>query len=197
MLTQRWQSARRALIGDTTTHLHTDASSLRKRYACDCQHRKKPLCCRCFRNSRIDRATRIQRRRDSSAPEKTRRTDSESRFLAMKKFSRSPASRLIDARQNRIFARIAAADSPAAISDIARCIAAYGEQLMHASVLMNMPTARQRRHVATTETLRRGRRRRRIGTTKTSHRAVQMPSLALSRSLTACGLALPPDDFIT
>src|SRR5258706_1198529 len=25
----------------------------------------------------------------------------------------------------------------------------------------------------------------------------QMPSLALSRSLTACGLALPPDDFIT
>ncbi len=26
---------------------------------------------------------------------------------------------------------------------------------------------------------------------------VQMPSLALSRSFTACGLALPPDDFIT
>ena len=25
----------------------------------------------------------------------------------------------------------------------------------------------------------------------------QMPSLDLSRSLTACGLALPPDDFIT
>src|SRR5665811_1460269 len=29
-----------------------------------------------------------------------------------------------------------------------------------------------------------------------SHRS-QMPSLDLSRSLTACGLALPPDDFIT
>jgi hypothetical protein len=34
--------------------------------------------------------------------------DSESRFLAMKKFSRRPASRLIDARQNRFFTRIAA-----------------------------------------------------------------------------------------
>src|SRR5664279_6210567 len=27
--------------------------------------------------------------------------------------------------------------------------------------------------------------------------SVQMPSLDLSRSFTACGLALPPDDFIT
>jgi hypothetical protein len=60
----------------------------------------------------------------------------------MKKFSCLPASRLILARQNRIFARIAVADSLAAISDIARGIAAYGEQLMHASVLMNRPTAR-------------------------------------------------------
>jgi hypothetical protein len=34
--------------------------------------------------------------------------DSESRFLAIKKFSCPPASRLIGARQNRIFARIAA-----------------------------------------------------------------------------------------
>jgi hypothetical protein len=42
---------------------------------------------------------------------KARCADSESRFLAMKKFSCSPASRLIAARQNRIFARIAAADS--------------------------------------------------------------------------------------
>jgi hypothetical protein len=33
--------------------------------------------------------------------------DSESRFLAIKKFSRSAASRLIVARQNRFFARIA------------------------------------------------------------------------------------------
>jgi hypothetical protein len=37
--------------------------------------------------------------------------DSESPFLAMKKFSRIPASRRFDARQDPIFARIVAADS--------------------------------------------------------------------------------------
>jgi hypothetical protein len=42
---------------------------------------------------------------------KARCADSESRVLATKKFSRSPASRRIVARQNRFFARIAAADS--------------------------------------------------------------------------------------
>jgi hypothetical protein len=42
---------------------------------------------------------------------KTRCADSESRFLATNKFSCPPASRLIGARQNRIFARIADADS--------------------------------------------------------------------------------------
>jgi hypothetical protein len=42
---------------------------------------------------------------------KTRRVDSESRFLAIKKFSSSPASRLIGTRQIRLFARIAVADS--------------------------------------------------------------------------------------
>jgi hypothetical protein len=38
---------------------------------------------------------------------KARCADSESRFLAMKKFSWLPASRRIAARQNRFFARIA------------------------------------------------------------------------------------------
>jgi len=38
-----------------------------------------------------------------------RRADSESRFLAMKKFSWLKPSRLIDARQKRFFERIAAA----------------------------------------------------------------------------------------
>jgi hypothetical protein len=38
---------------------------------------------------------------------KARCADSESRILAMKKFSCSAASRLIAARQNRFFARIA------------------------------------------------------------------------------------------
>jgi hypothetical protein len=40
-------------------------------------------------------------------PPKARRVDSESRFLAIKKFLRSVPLRLIDARQNRFFARIA------------------------------------------------------------------------------------------
>ena len=53
---------------------------------------------------------------------KTRFADSESRFLAMKKFSCSPASRRIGARQNRFFARIAATDSRARFW-LARCIA--------------------------------------------------------------------------
>jgi hypothetical protein len=42
---------------------------------------------------------------------KPRCTDSESRFLAIKKFSCWTASRLIGARQTRFFARIADADS--------------------------------------------------------------------------------------
>src|ERR1700689_2636352 len=44
---------------------------------------------------------------------RTRCADSESPFLAIKKFSCPPASRLIDARQNRFFGRIAPTDSRA------------------------------------------------------------------------------------
>jgi hypothetical protein len=47
--------------------------------------------------------------------------DSESRFLAMKKFSRLPALRLIGARQNRFFEGIAAADSRCDFSSQATC----------------------------------------------------------------------------
>jgi hypothetical protein len=46
-------------------------------------------------------------------PQKAPRVDSESRFLAIKKFSCTTASRLIAARQTRFFAEIAAADSQA------------------------------------------------------------------------------------
>jgi hypothetical protein len=62
---------------------------------------------------------------------KARCADSESRFLAMKKFSCSPASRLIGARQNRFFPRIAAADSLAPFR-FARCIADHRARSMHA-----------------------------------------------------------------
>jgi len=106
---------------------------------------------------------------------KARCADSESRFLAIKKFSRRPASRLIAARQNRFFARIATADSRRDFWFV-RCIAARGERSMHACVRIGRGGGDD------------------AGVTS---RDVQIPSLDLSRSLTACGLALPPDDFIT
>jgi hypothetical protein len=55
---------------------------------------------------RIIDAVASRRRRS-----KVRRADSESPFLAMKKFSRIPASRRFGARQDRIFAGILATDS--------------------------------------------------------------------------------------
>jgi hypothetical protein len=53
---------------------------------------------------------------------KARFADSESRFLAIKKFSCEPAWRRLGARQNRFFGRIAAADSRGAIF-LSRCSA--------------------------------------------------------------------------
>ncbi|MFZ2157033.1 MAG: hypothetical protein WAV72_13060 [Bradyrhizobium sp.] len=53
--------------------------------------------------------------------------DSESRILAIKKFSRSPASRLIGARQNRIFERIGGADSRGGFLLRGRRIGIHGE----------------------------------------------------------------------
>jgi hypothetical protein len=57
--------------------------------------------------------------------------DSESRFLAIKKFSRSPASRLIVAGQTRLFAGIATADSRCDFPSAPR-VAAHDGWLMHA-----------------------------------------------------------------
>jgi len=64
-----------------------------------------------------------RRRTGSKAP----CADSESRFLAIKKFSRSPASRLIVARQNRFFARIERGRFAGRFVARARCFAVYGE----------------------------------------------------------------------
>jgi hypothetical protein len=58
------------------------------------------------RDSNDAGVVRVRRRKAHGA-------DSESRILAIKKFSCSPASRPIDARQNRFFARIALTDSRA------------------------------------------------------------------------------------
>src|SRR5665213_211844 len=107
--------------------------------------------------------------------QKALRADSESRFLAIKKFSCITASRLIVARQTRFFVGIAATDSQRDSSSAAR-VGARGAWLMHARSRV------KRRHADHAD-----------GTPSD----IQMPSLDLSRSFTACGLALPPDDFIT
>jgi hypothetical protein len=69
-------------------------------------------------------------------PPKARCADSESRILAMKKFSCPPASRLIAARQNRFFARIASTDSQDGFR-FERPIRDHGERSMHAHMRMN------------------------------------------------------------
>ena len=175
MLTHRWQGARRTPIDDTTTHPCNDASSLRKRSACDCQQYRKPLHRRRFRDSAlIDRdafgAVATRRR-----PRKVRCADSESRFLAMKKFSPAPASRLIGARQNRFFARIVAADS----------LARFWVETTDCTSIDTRGHACARSIDAAPITA------------TSASRDAQMPSFDFKRSLTACGLALPPDDFIT
>jgi hypothetical protein len=93
----------------------------------------------------------------------------------MKKFLLVPASRLIGARQNRFFARIAAIDSQ--LRFLVEAIeGASTDARKHACV----------RSIDTTPM-----------TAASASRGAQMPSLDFKRSLTACGLALPPDDFIT
>jgi hypothetical protein len=60
--------AQRALIGNTTMHRRSDARSAQKCDINDCQHRRKRLCRRCFRNSRIQRSRLDRRHDDSSMP---------------------------------------------------------------------------------------------------------------------------------
>src|SRR5258708_6798298 len=67
-------------------------------------------------------------------PPKACCADSESRFLAIKKFSWSTASRRIAVRQNRFFARIAAPDSQLRFWSARhrKLPKAYDERLVHA-----------------------------------------------------------------
>jgi len=62
--------------------------------------------------------------------------DSESRFLAIKKFSCTTAWRLIAARQTRFFAGIAAADSRCDFS-VAPRVAAHGAWLMRSGMRLS------------------------------------------------------------
>src|SRR3984893_16826739 len=134
---------------------------------------KKRLRRRCFRYSHIRRSTRCRGRAADRCRPKARCVDSESRFLARKKFFVLAGFASLRARQNRFFARIAAADSAAAI-------------LVSRDGLPLMVNDR-----CTRAGIKQG-----GDDADATSRDVQMPSLDLSRSFTACGLALPPDAFI-
>jgi hypothetical protein len=116
VLTQRCAGALRTTIDNATTRLRHNANGA--------QNRKPTIdaiagngCAAIVSDIRasIDRHHRGVIATGNSLP-KARCVDSESHILATKKFSCSPPSRLIGARQNRIFARIAAADSQARFS---------------------------------------------------------------------------------
>jgi hypothetical protein len=145
-----------------------DAKNARNCCVDDCQDCRKHLRRRHFRNSRQQRIARAPLPRDSPGRLNERRADSESQFLATKKFLRFLRWRPIASRQDRFFERIAGADSRHGFGRATRRC----------------------------ETRRRSRRYDTTGPYAAS-RVSQMPSLLLSRSLTDCGLALPPDDFIT
>jgi hypothetical protein len=67
-------------------------------------------------------------------PPKARCADSESRFLAIKKFSWSPALRLIAARQNRFFCESRGTDSHLGFSQSRGRIVAHDERLVYAAI---------------------------------------------------------------
>jgi hypothetical protein len=111
VLTHRRQSPRHAVIDNATTHARDDANDVQKTSTRDCWNYKKPC-------AAIVSAIRASLHRTIADVFTTLEcrfkvlcADSESRILAMKKFSCPPASGLIAARQNQFFARIAKSDS--------------------------------------------------------------------------------------
>jgi hypothetical protein len=107
VLTHRWQGARRASIDNTTTHPRNDASSLRKRSAATVDIAGNACAAGVFANGAFEDRLAADIIAQLEDRRKAGYVDSESRILAIKKFSCPPASRLIGARQNRFFARIA------------------------------------------------------------------------------------------
>jgi hypothetical protein len=111
-----------ALIDNTMMHSRGDARRAPKRDAGDSRYREKHLCRSPFRHSLMNDRRAVDVIATDRGRLKARFADSESRFLAIKKFSCEPAWRRLGARQNRFFGRIAAADSRGAIF-LSRCSA--------------------------------------------------------------------------
>jgi hypothetical protein len=106
-LTLEHRRAPRACVNYATKHPHYDANGTRKTALCECKCCKKRLPRRRFRLACIRRSPFNRCHRVALSRHKPYRADSESRSLAIKKFSCSLAWRLIKARQTRFFSRIA------------------------------------------------------------------------------------------
>src|ERR1700730_2950951 len=135
---------------------------------------KKRLRRRCFRYSYIRRSTRRRGRAAYRCRPKARCVDSESRYLARKKFFVLAGFASLRAPQNWFFARIAAADSAAAV-------------LVSRDGLPLMVNDR-----CTRADIKQG-----GDDADATSRDVQMPSLDLSRSFTAFGCCFSPRAPIT
>jgi hypothetical protein len=107
VLTRRSESARGLLIDDTTKRWRGDANGARKPASANVKITRSD----CAAGVSVIHAFNAQHTLDAATQHRSRAkarcADSESSILAIKKFSCPPPSRLIGARQDRIFARIA------------------------------------------------------------------------------------------
>ncbi len=176
VLTGQSVSARSDDAGDIATCSRLDAKIAATTRIGVRQYCRNRFYCSAFLNSRTDDRCTISVVATQQFREKAVRTDSESQSLATKKFSWSQRWSLADARQNELFRtnrdhRFGRA--------LAVATASFGSR--------RAIDACTRASIATSPTLR---------ACPVTGR-FQMPSFAFRRSLTACGLALPPDCFIT
>jgi hypothetical protein len=96
VLTSRSESVRSDDIGDTSTRSHADAKSVATIDVVTSQYRRNRLCCSTFLNCAIDDRYSIDVVATHRECQNDACTDSESQALAIKKFSPSRRSHLID-----------------------------------------------------------------------------------------------------
>jgi len=86
VLTHRGEHARGAFVDNIVLHSRDDADGARKCDAGECQYCRKRLRCRCFRHSHIDHRDAVELKATDRYQQKADCVDSESCFLATKKF---------------------------------------------------------------------------------------------------------------
>jgi hypothetical protein len=107
VLTWQSESAQRASIDNTANHSRKQANCARKQVTATVDIAGSACAAGVFANDAFDDRLAADIIAQLGDRRKAGYVDSESRILAIKKFSCPPASRLIGARQNRFFARIA------------------------------------------------------------------------------------------